>query len=142
MNRRKKQKGQAVLESALVLLPLLLIMVGILDFGQFLFFHQALTDRARAGARYAAATPYDATGITNVVLYNSPTASTGAVGLYGLTASNVTVTPTPSTGAPTFVQVKITGFPIHMISPFLTKTYTHRPIIATRFAEASLGPPN
>ena len=142
MNRRKRQKGQALVESCLVMIPLLLMIVGIVDFGQFLFFHEAMTDRARAGARYAAVSPYDATAIKNMVLYNSPTVPTGATGFYGLTAANVTVTPTPSTGAPTYVAVKISGVPIIMISPYLTKSYTHRPIIATRFAEASLGPPN
>jgi hypothetical protein len=142
MKRRKNQKGQALLESCLVLLPLLLIMIGIADFAQFLFFHEALTDRARAGARYAAVNTYDATAITNMVLYNSPTVPSGGTPLFGMTASNVTVTPTPSTGTPTYVQVKISGYPINMISPYLVKSYTHRPIIATRFSEASFGAPN
>jgi hypothetical protein len=69
------------------------MLVGIVDFGQFLFFHQVLTDRARAGARYAAVNPYNATSIQNVVVYNSPTAPNGnPTGLFGLTTSNVTVT--------------------------------------------------
>src|SRR5260370_22544600 len=89
MTRRKKQKGQALIESCLVMIPLLLMIVGIVDFGQFLFFHEAMTDRARAGARYAAVSPYDATAITNMVLYNSPAVPTGATAFYGLTAANV-----------------------------------------------------
>jgi len=134
--KRKGQKGQTLLESSLVLTTLLLMLIGIVDFGQFLFFHQVLTDRARAGARYAAVNPYDATSIQNVVVYNSPIAPSGSpTGLFGLTPSNVTVTPTPSTGAPDYVQVKISGFPIHLISPFLTKSYTPRNIIATRQTE-------
>jgi len=134
--RRYGQKGQTLLETSLVLSTLLLMLVGIVDFGQFLFFHQVLTDRARAGARYAAVNPYDATAIQNVVVYNSSTAPGGSpVGLFGLTTSNVTVTPTPSTGTPDYVQVKISGFPIHLISPFLTKSYTPRDIIATRQTE-------
>src|ERR1700680_4123297 len=121
--KRKGRKGQTFLESSLVLTTLLLMLIGIVDFGQFLFFHQVLTDRARAGARYAAVNPYDVTSIQNVVIYNSPTAPGGSpTGLFGLTISNVTVTPTPSTGAPASGQVKIFGFPIHLISPFLTKS--------------------
>jgi Flp pilus assembly protein TadG len=132
----KGRKGQTLLESSLVLTTLLLMLIGIVDFGQFLFFHQVLTDRARAGARYAAVNPYDATAIQNVVVYNSPTAPDGnPTGLFGLTTSNVTVTPTPSTGNPNYVQVKISGFPIELISPFLTKSYTPRSIIATRQTE-------
>jgi Flp pilus assembly protein TadG len=134
--RRNRRKGQTLLESSLVLTTLLLMLIGIVDFGQFLFFHQVLTDRARAGARYAAVNPYDVTSIQNVVVYNSPTAPTGSpAGLFGLTTSNVTVTPTPATGTPNYVQVSISGFPIHLISPFLTKSYTPRNIVATRQTE-------
>jgi Flp pilus assembly protein TadG len=134
--RQKGQKGQALIETSLVLLTLLLMLIGIVDFGQFLFFHEALTDRARAGARYAAVNPYNATSIQNFVVYNSATAPNGnPAGLFGLTTSNVTVTPTPSSGTPTYVQVKISGFPIHLISPYLTKSYTPRSIIATRQTE-------
>ena len=134
--RPGSRKGQALLETSLVLSTLLLMLIGIVDFGQFLFFHQVLTDRARAGARYAAVNPYDAASIQNVVVFNSPAAPNGStVGLFGLTIANVTVTPTPSTGAPNYVQVKISGFPIHLISPFLTKTYTPRNIIVTRQTE-------
>ena len=133
---RKGRKGQTLLESSLVLTTLLLMLIGIVDFGQFLFFHQVLTDRARAGARYAAVNPYDAAAIQNIVIYNSTTAPDGnPAGLFGLTTSNVTVTPTPSTGTPDYVQVKISGFPIHLISPFLSKSYTPRSIIVTRQTE-------
>ena len=132
----KNRKGQTLLETSLVLSTLLLMLIGIVDFGQFLFFHQILTDRARAGARYAAVNPYDATSIQNVVVYNSPTAPSGsATGLFGLTTANVTVTPTPSAGSPSYVQVKISGFPIHLISPFLSKDYTPRDIVVTRQTE-------
>ena len=144
-HRRKRQKGQALIETSLVLIALLLMIVGIMDFGQFLFFHEALTDRVRVGARYAAVNPYDATAIKNMVVYNSDTAPNGATsGLFGLQTSQVTVTPTPTSGAPTYVEVKISGFPIQLLSPYLTKSYTHHPIIATRKTEniASAGTKN
>ena|SRR5579859_2390452 len=141
--RVSKRKGQAILETGLVLSSLLLMIVGIMDFGQFLFYHQVLTDRARAGARYAATNTYDATSIQNMVVYNSTTApSGGGAGLFGLTTAEVVVTPTPNTATPTYVQVKITGFPIKLLSPFLTKSYSMRDTIVTRQAEASYGAPN
>jgi len=143
MASRKRQKGQALLEGALVFSTLILMIIGIMDFGQFLFFHQVLTDRARAGARWAAANAYDATSIQNMVVFNSTTAPQGAtVGLFGLTTANVVVTPTPAKGNPTYVQVRITGFPIILLSPFLTKSYKMRDIVVTRQAEASFGAPN
>ena len=135
MSKRKRQKGQALIESGLVIIALLLMIVGIMDFGQFLFFHQALTDRARAGARYAIANTYDATAIKNVVLYNDPAAAGGTPGLFGLTAAHVNVIPTPNATSPTRIEVNISGFPIVFLSPYLTKSYTHRAIRAVRAVE-------
>ena len=135
MNKRKRQKGQALIETSLVLLTMILMIVGMMDFGQFLFFHQALTDRARAGARYAIANTYDATAIKNVVLYNDPAAAGGTPGLFGLTASNVNVIPTPNATSPTRIEVNISGYPIVFLSPYLTRSYTHRAIRAVRAVE-------
>ena len=126
-----------MIETGIVLLALLLMIVGIMDFGQFLFFHQALVDRARAGARYAIANTYSATAIKNVVMFDSPTNPGGATkGLFGLTAAYINVIPTPNAAAPTWIEVNITGFPIVLLSPYLTKSYTHRPIRAVRQVEA------
>jgi len=52
MKSKKKQGGQAMLETALILLVFLSCLLGIVDFGAFFYFHQSLTERARAGARY------------------------------------------------------------------------------------------
>ena len=50
---RKSEKGQAMVEMALVLPILLLLIGGIMDFG-WLFYHQlSLANAAREGARYA-----------------------------------------------------------------------------------------
>ena len=40
MKSRKKQSGQALVESALILLIFLVLFVGIVDFGQFFYFYQ------------------------------------------------------------------------------------------------------
>jgi hypothetical protein len=47
----------------------------------------------------------------------------------------VNVIPTPNAAAPTWIEVNITGFPIKFLSPYLTKSYTHRPIRAVRQVE-------
>src|ERR1043166_8829675 len=98
MKSRKKQSGQAMLESALILLVFLVMLVGIVDFGQFFYFHQSLTDRARAGARYgsvhACSTLADCTEAVNYAIYNDPTNTGNAVlpCLAGECTSNATVT--------------------------------------------------
>ena len=134
MPARKQQKGQALIETSLVIITLLLTILGIMDFGQFLFFHQALTDRARVGARYAITNTYDATAIKNVVRFNTPT-DPGTPGMFGLLDSHVTVTPTVSAGVTTRIEVMISNFPIQFLSPGLTHTYTHLPIRVVRQAE-------
>ncbi|RQD73605.1 MAG: hypothetical protein D5R97_09185 [Candidatus Syntrophonatronum acetioxidans] len=47
-------KGQTLVEFALVLLPLLLILLGIIEFGWLLNGHITITSAAREGARAAA----------------------------------------------------------------------------------------
>ena len=52
------RRGQSLIESAHVLIVALPILLGILDFGQFLYFHQALSDCTRAAARLGAVNPF------------------------------------------------------------------------------------
>jgi Flp pilus assembly protein TadG len=55
----------------LVFLP---VVVGIMDFGQFLYLNQSLWDRARAAARFGATETFtDSTRIVNYCIYNDPT---------------------------------------------------------------------
>ncbi len=137
------RRGQALVEAALVLLVLLTLVFGILDFGQLLLFHQGLTERAGAGARYAVAHTFDPQAITNVVLYNSPTPPSGNTpGLFGLTASEVTVTRYDA-GDPQNdrIEVEIHDFPMRFYSPLIAGPYQHRPFRVLRPVE-SLGATN
>src|SRR5262249_48997681 len=69
---KNKERGQAMVETALSMLLFLPVVLGIMDFGQFLYFHQALADRTRAAARWGAVNTFNATRITNVAIYNDP----------------------------------------------------------------------
>src|SRR6476620_7631025 len=73
---RNKRRGQTLIESVLALFVFLAFVIGTLDFGQYLYFHQSLTERARAAARYGAVNPNDRVGIQNVAIYNDPNGST------------------------------------------------------------------
>jgi len=50
-SRRRTSKGGAFVEMALIYLVFLIMLIGAFDFGQFLFVHQALVERARFAAR-------------------------------------------------------------------------------------------
>ena len=81
MRSRKHRRGQSLIESALVLVIALPILLGIMDFGQFLYFHQALSDRTRAAARWGAVNPFDSAKIANVAIYNDPAGPTNGASM-------------------------------------------------------------
>jgi Flp pilus assembly protein TadG len=75
-SRRKNQRGQALVESGLVMLVFLPVFIGIMDFGQFLYLNQTLWERTRVAARYGSTTTYtDGSNIVNMAIYNDPAGS-------------------------------------------------------------------
>ena len=75
MKRREKQRGQAVVEAALIMLVAIPALVGTMDFGQLIYYHQPLTERVRAASRWGAVNTFNATSIANVAIYNDPAGS-------------------------------------------------------------------
>jgi hypothetical protein len=55
MRRRSTQRGQGLVEFALVIPVFLLILFGLIDGGRYVFMNNALSQAAREGARVAAA---------------------------------------------------------------------------------------
>src|SRR5262249_20587395 len=124
-------RGQAMIETSLVLVLLLAFLVGTLDCGQFLYFHQALSERARAAARFAAVNPTDRTAIQNVALYNNPIATSAPV-VPNLTASMISVClpgdtacADPSAGPESRVTVTISGYPMVTFNLFVPGSFTN-----------------
>lgn len=73
-SRRARQGGQAMMELCLVLPVLLLLLVGVIEFGRAAYFDIEVTDAARAGALYGAQSMADAAdqlAITQAVLNNA-----------------------------------------------------------------------
>ena len=130
--RKKSQGGQTILETALVFIAVLSMLLFIVDMGRLLFLQQYFTERARAGARWAAVnatTGVTAAQVKAYVCFNDSTAA-GSTGLFGLNTSNVSYTPTPSTGTPQYVQVQISGFQTLRLIPYIASTYTNAPVTA------------
>jgi Flp pilus assembly protein TadG len=128
---RRKQRGSALTELALIFVVVLSMLIGALDFGQFLYIHQSLTERAREGVRYGVTTsPVDTTGVQNMVLYGQATQPTGAAGTFGLTSAMVIVS-TPDAGTDDYrVSVKVTNYPYTIFSPWIAGSYTGPDILA------------
>lgn len=128
--RRCKQRGQALVESALTVLAFLAVSIGILDFGQLLFQHQLLVERVRAGARWGSLRPWDGTGdqVADVVLYNQPNSPPGITkGFLGMKRSNVQVQYTAGpVGDPNDarITVAIIDYEFAMLSPWIAKRFS------------------
>jgi Flp pilus assembly protein TadG len=104
------ERGQSLVEFALVLPTLLLIVFGILEAGRAFYAYTAVANAVREGARYAVTNATNTTAIKNVVIGN-------AIGV-GLAASDVTVTCSPCTSGNT-IRVAV--------------TFTHRAVVASMF---------
>jgi hypothetical protein len=134
---RRGRRGSIIVESAVVLLLFLVILLGVLDAGQILFFHQFLAARARSGARYAAVHAFNATSIANVVAYLDPAPSPGAVGLFGLNAEMVQVNHLDAGTSYDRVSVKIAGYRMRFLSPWLAGVFTAGPFQAVAPVESA-----
>jgi Flp pilus assembly protein TadG len=57
MKHSRREKGQSLLEFALILPVLLIVLAGVLDLGRLYYSYIAVTDAAAEGATYAAMPP-------------------------------------------------------------------------------------
>jgi Flp pilus assembly protein TadG len=130
--KKNRERGSALVEGALVFLVIFSMVIGIVDFGQFLFIHQTLTERAREGVRYGVVNnPSDSTSIQNIVLYGQasggsvPTSpSSSDTGIFNVQRSNITVTTTGSGTDDYRLLVKVQSYKYSIYSPTISGSYT------------------
>jgi Flp pilus assembly protein TadG len=88
LRRSRGQEGAAAVEFALCLIPLLLIVAGIVDFGESWYMQSVLASASREGARYA--TRYQTNSVTGARLI--PNALVPTIQNYVLTAAGYNLT--------------------------------------------------
>jgi Flp pilus assembly protein TadG len=132
------RRGNTLVESTLVFGAFMFMLIGTFDFGQFLFVHQTLVERARNAVRYATVnSAATTTEIQNMVLYNQTTVPTGrTIGDFGVTSamvavSNVTTDAAGNTSQSPGKKVVISGYPFTMFSPYVGGAKTGRTIVAS-----------
>jgi Flp pilus assembly protein TadG len=111
--RSERERGTAIVELALVLPIMLLMAMGVLDFGRAIYVRNALANAARDGARFATIDPRNTACIQSAAAANSSLAN--------LTAANVSIT-RPGTllpGQPITVAVQSTYQPL---TPLIAST--------------------
>lgn len=130
---RHKQRGSAMLETALIFLTALGMILFIVDMGRIQLWQQFLAERARVGVRNAVVNHWDAEEVANYVVYNSTTAPESAgPGLLGLLPSQVAFTQDPGTGnGDARYEVKIANVPVVTWIPFIAGRYILPPVTAS-----------
>jgi len=130
---RKSRSGQALVESARILLLFITTMVGILDVSQLLFIHQGLVEQVRSALRWGVVQPWDGTGekIQNMVLYRTSAAPQGngtpqPAGFLGLQPANVQVTRTVGTADDPNderLTIAIVNYNFNFFTPGISKVF-------------------
>src|SRR5215217_5209317 len=140
-NFKQDEKGSTLVEYAIGATVFIMAVFAVLEFGRALWTHNALTDAARQGARYAAlhqSGGAEDTNIKNLVVYGSTSGGTKPI-VPGLSTTNVQISRTGdfsvNSGTAT---VKITGFQFQFVLPFLPKSI-NMPESATTLTGESAG---
>ena len=162
-NRRGEQ-GTTMAEFAIISALFFMIIFGIIEFGRLLYTHNALTDAARRGARYAVLhheTTADEACVKNIVVYGETNVDpktclpAGPALLNGPTTDNVRVTyegadddNNPVTPATDFgmnlgtASVSIENYTFNLSIPLMHRTLTMPHYVTTLTAESAGEKPN
>lgn len=132
------ERGATLVEFSIAVTVLLTSMFAVVEFGRALWTHNALTDAARRGARYATLhTPADVANVKNVVVYGDEAGGTQPV-VPNLSAANVTVTYTDIGVNKGTVTVGITGYQFQFVVPLIGTTI-NMPAYSTTLTGESVG---
>jgi len=132
------ERGATMVEFAIAVTVFLTAMFGVIEFGRALWAHNALTDAARRGARYATLhTPADTDSIKNVVVYGDPAGGTKPL-VPNLTTTNVTVNFSSIAVNKGTVSVGITNYQFQFVIPLIGSTIT-MPAYSTTLTGESIG---
>src|SRR5260370_33871859 len=131
--RKRRQRGAALVETALVFTAALSMIVFIVDMGRILLTQQFVAERARVGLRNAVVNNWDSTAVANYVVYGTTTApSGGGAGFLGLMPSEVTLNTFADSGiGDARYQVIVQVVPLFTWIPYMAVPYTALPITAT-----------
>jgi Flp pilus assembly protein TadG len=138
LRKFKSERGATLVEFAIGATVFVMTLFAVLEFGRALWVHNALTDAARRGARYAVLHSINSdTSVANVVVYGDPSGGTKPI-VPDLTTGNVEVTYSSNfvvnEGTAT---VKITNYEFKTVLPFLPGTITMPSYSTTLTAESA-----
>lgn len=122
-----KRRGQALLESSLVLSVFVTTFMGVMDMGQLLFTRTSLVERVRYSIRRATVLSYNEGTVQNLVMYGKTTppgdGSVDVPGYLGLTRNNVQVTRHDVGTEGDRITVRIVNYDYRFFSPWINGTF-------------------
>lgn len=140
-NFKQDETGATLVEYAISATVFIMATFAVLEFGRAVWAHNALTDAARRGARYAvlhSPTGAEDTKIQNLVVYGNPDGGTQPL-LPGLTTAKVQINRSAdfsvNSGTAT---VSITGYQFEFVLPMLPSSIT-MPDYSTTLTGESIG---
>ena len=132
------ERGATLVEFAIAATVLLTAMFAVIEFGRALWVHNALSDAARRGARYAALhSASDIADVKNVVVYGDPAGGSKPT-VPDLTTDNVTVTYSNFALNAGTVTVSVTNYKFQFVIPIVGTTIT-MPNYSTTLTGESVG---
>lgn len=136
--QRSNERGSTLVEFSIAATVFLMAMFAVLEFGRALWTHNALTDAARRGARYATLQGQDKEDLVkNVVVYGSPNGGSQAV-VQNLTTDNVDVVYDSYGLDSGTVTVSITEYKFEFVIPIVS-TSIEMPSYSTTLRGESVG---
>lgn len=117
---KETERGNTLVEFAIAATVFLTVMFAVLEFGRALWVHNALSDAARRGARYAVVHPAsDSAAVKNVVVYGDPAGGSNPL-VSNLTTSNVNVAYSGFGLSEGTVTVSITNYQFQFVLPMVS----------------------
>ena len=121
-SKRDTERGATLVEFAIGATVFLAALFSVLEFGRVLWLHNALTDAARRGARYAVVNSNaDSASVKNVVVYGNP-AGTGTPLINNLSTANVDVNYSTFGVGEGTATVNITNYQFQFAVPLIGTT--------------------
>jgi len=143
LRANKRERGATLVEFAIGATVFLTAMFAVIEFGRALWVHNALTDAARRGARYAVMNPSSSeAAVKNVVVFGDPAGGSQPL-VENLTTDNVNVTYSSFSLDSGTASVSITGYEFRFVIPIVGTTIQMPSYRTTLTGEsAGLIPPN
>jgi Flp pilus assembly protein TadG len=117
MNHRRSDRGQSLVETALILVAFMSLLLAMTAIGEKLYVRQELTQRTHDAARWGALNRYDADAIRNLVRYGTTAPATDAGAFDSLKPTDVVVTNPGCPGPDCRIRVAIPAHGVQSVEP-------------------------